>query len=81
MKKEITVIYVTARKQPKFEWFCESLHREYDEDITSQVIFVDLYLDYDLNRKNYLKCIVNNRFEYTKLWPFTCLMSDTNNLN
>lgn len=63
---KITICYITARKQPMFKWFVESLIMQYPNGIVDdQVIIVDVFVDHDENRKEDLKKLVNNRFEYT----------------
>ena len=48
MNKKLSIIYCTARKQPKFEWFVEYLVKEYNGNVTDEIIFVDIFLYFDL---------------------------------
>ena len=44
MIKSLTIVYVTARKEPKFEWFIQSLDRETGRDYSNtKVIVVSTY--------------------------------------
>lgn len=37
----LTIVYITSRKEPKIEWFLDSLHRILPSDCDMQVIIVD----------------------------------------
>ncbi len=51
MIKSLTIVYVTARHEPKFEWFCDSLERETGGDYSNtKVIIVDTFV----NDKRYI---------------------------
>jgi hypothetical protein len=70
MKNKLSIIYVTARRQPKFEWFVETLISQYpDGDVIDQIVFIDTFIDYEANRKEALEKIVNNRFKYLHIAP------------
>jgi hypothetical protein len=44
MIKSLTVVYVTARHEPKIEWFFESLHRETGKDYSNtKIIVIDTF--------------------------------------
>ncbi len=46
MIKSLTIVYCTARKQPEFQWFLDSLHRETGGDYSNiNIIRVDSNLD------------------------------------
>lgn len=46
MIKSLTICYVTARKEPKLEWFFDSLHRETGGDYSNtKVIIVNSFCD------------------------------------
>lgn len=68
----LTIAYITARKQPRFRWFCDSLCREVersDHDFP-EVLFVDLQLDYvPRPRTIELEKAVAGRFEYSHVPP------------
>ena len=62
---KLSINYVTARKQPMFQWFVETLISQYESGVvTDQIVFIDSFVDYDEDRKEKLKKIVNGRFEY-----------------
>ena len=69
MNKKLSIIYCTARKQPKFEWFVEYIVKEYNGNVTDEIIFVDIFLYFDQSRREYLNKIVNDRFDYIHLEP------------
>lgn len=69
MSKKLSIIYCTCRREPKFEWFVEYLVKEYNGNVTDEIIFVDVYLFFDENRRVHLNKIVNNRFKYIHLEP------------
>lgn len=65
---KITICYITARKQPMFKWFVESLINQYPNGIVDdQIVIIDVFVDHDENRKESLKKLINNRFEYTHI--------------
>ncbi len=44
MPTPITIAYITARKEPQFQWFADSLHRETGGDYTGiRVLMIDFY--------------------------------------
>lgn len=66
----ITIAYTTARREPMFRWFVESLIRQYpDGHVTDEVIIVDAWLEYSHTRRAELAAIVNGRFEYIHTPP------------
>lgn len=69
MSNELSIIYSTSRKQPKFEWFVEYLVEEYKGEVTDEIIFSDVVLFFDPYRREKLKQIVDGRFEYIHLMP------------
>lgn len=70
MKNQLSIVYNTARKLPKFEWFVETLISQYENNIvTDQIIFIDSFVDYEPDRKYKLEKIVDNRFQYLHLSP------------
>ena len=64
----ITFVYTTCRKDPKFQWFVDSLYNEVTaESFDSsklQIVLVDFELQYDESRKDTMKAIIDNRFEF-----------------
>ena len=69
----ISFVYITCRKDPKLEWFLDSLYNQalainFDFKLI-QVIIVDYNLQYDTNRTDYVSNIVNNRFNYKHVSP------------
>lgn len=65
----ISFIYTTCRKDPKIEWFIDSLYRQIIEqsiDITKiQIVIVDFELQYDESRIDKFQQIIDNKFDYT----------------
>lgn len=51
--KSLTIAYLTSRKEPKTEWFFDSLHRQGGDEC--KIIVVNLYLDksYNVSKKLY----------------------------
>ena len=67
---KLSINYVTARKQPMFQWFVETLISQYESGVvTDQIVFIDSFVDYEEDRKEKLKKIVNGRFEYLHISP------------
>jgi len=67
---KITICYITARRQPMFKWFVETLLSQYQNNIViDQIIFIDSFVDYQQDRKEKLNQIVNNRFQYLHIAP------------
>lgn len=67
---KITLCYITARRQPMFKWFVDSLISQYPNNkIEDQIVIIDLFIDYDENRKDNLKKLIDNRFEYLHIPP------------
>ena len=70
MNTKLSIIYVTARKQPKFEWFVETLISQYpDGNVTDQIVFIDAFIEYESDRIEKLRKIINSRFEYLHIPP------------
>ena len=45
---KLSINYVTARKQPMFQWFVETLISQYESGVvTDQIVFIDSFVDYD----------------------------------
>jgi hypothetical protein len=65
----LSIIYPTARHEPHFEWFCDSLVRQFRGNVDAQIIFVDHRLWYDEGRRGKLHESVKERFEYTHVPP------------
>jgi hypothetical protein len=70
MNKKLSIIYITCRRQPMFQWFVETLLSQYENNIvTDQIIFIDSFIDYQEDRKEKLKQIIDGRFEYIHISP------------
>jgi len=70
MTKKLSIIYVTCRRQPMFQWFVETLISQYENNIvTDQIIFIDSFIHYQEGREEKLRKIVNNRFQYLHIAP------------
>lgn len=66
----MTICYITARRQPMFEWFVETLLSQYENNIvTDQIVFIDLFIEYEEDRSEKLKRIIYDRFEYEHISP------------
>jgi hypothetical protein len=69
----ISFIYTTCRKNPKFDWFIDSLYNQVVEEkfdcSNIEIVMVDFELQYDESRKEVMKQIVNNRFKFTHVEP------------
>jgi len=69
----LSFIFITCRKEPKFEWFIDSLYNQAIEnsfDLSKiQVILVDFDLQYDESRKDKYKAIVGDRFDFVHVSP------------
>jgi len=69
----LSFIYTTCRKNPKFEWFVDSLFNQVNEenfDISKiEIVMVDFELQYDESRRETMSQIVNNRFKFTHVEP------------
>lgn len=66
----LSIVYLTSREDPKFEWFIESLCLQLSErPIRVQVIFVDFFLQYDESRADKLKQLINHRFHFHHVPP------------
>lgn len=66
----LSIIYITCRTIPKFDWFFDSLNneckREKFDNNKIQIIIIDsiLWSDKEQERRNYVNKYVNNRFIY-----------------
>lgn len=64
----ITFVYTTCRKDPKFQWFIDSLYNEVTtekfDSSKLQIVLVDFELQYDESRKDTMSNIINNRFDF-----------------
>lgn len=69
----ISFVYTTCRKNPKFEWFVDSLYNQAVEesfDLSKiELILVDFELQYDESRREMMSQIVNNRIKFTHVEP------------
>ena len=66
MNKKLSIVYITCRREPMFEWFVETLISQYENKVvTDQIIFIDSFFCYDDKRGEKLIKIVNGRFNYT----------------
>lgn len=63
----ITIVYCTARDNPRFQWFADSLSNQIG-DINHQLIIVDSRLWY-MDRTDEFKSIINNRLSYIHIAP------------
>lgn len=65
----ITFVYTSCRKEPKFEWFVDSLYNQVIEekfDISKiEIIMVDFEVQYDESRLQTMKNVVKDRFKFT----------------
>ena len=55
---KFSLAHFTNRADPKFDWFVDSLCAQLPDDVELDLMFIDLRLDYDKDRKDYLKKIV-----------------------
>jgi len=70
MHKNLTIVYITFRREPMFQWFAETLISQYpDGVITDQIIFIDSFIHNEEGRIEKLAKIVNGRFSYTHTPP------------
>lgn len=69
----LSFVYITCRKDPKFEWFVDSLYREVlSENFDPkkiQIVLVDFELQNDESRRDKIKNIIKDRFEYLHVEP------------
>lgn len=68
----LSIVYITSRKDPKFEWFIESLWKQIrDKRTPFQVIFVDFWKQFDVegDREAKLEELVNKRFQFIHTSP------------
>lgn len=63
----ITFVYITCRKDPKFEWFIDSLEKQRDST-PLQIVLVDYELQYDASRRE--KYDISKRFDFIHTVPF-----------
>lgn len=67
---KISIAYITARREPMFRWFVESLILQYpDGKVTDEIIFVDAWIEYSTTRRAELAAIVAGRFDYIHTPP------------
>jgi glycosyltransferase involved in cell wall biosynthesis len=59
----ITFIYVTCRRDPKLEWFVDSLCNQKD-DTPIQLVIVDYELQYDETRRELFSNIIRGRVDF-----------------
>lgn len=64
--RPLTVIYTTARREPKVEWFFDSLSRQIAADSIINIILVDTYAD-DVERQNDICAKFNAAFSLERL--------------
>lgn len=66
----ISIIYITSRKNPQFQWFADSLYNQiYSVSKPEiEVIIVDHWKG-DIGRFDYIRGAVDYRFEYTHVSP------------
>jgi hypothetical protein len=70
MHKNLTIVYITCRREPMFQWFAETLISQYpDGVVTDQIIFIDSFIHHEEGRTEKLAKIVNGRFIYTHTPP------------
>jgi len=70
MSKNLTIVYVTCRREPMFQWFAETLISQYpDGVVTDQIIFIDSFIHHEEGRIEKLAKIVDGRFCYTHTPP------------
>lgn len=66
----LSIVYLTAREDPKWEWFIESLYNQLCQKPTRvQVIFIDFFAQYDPTRTEQLKRLVKDRFYFDHSAP------------
>lgn len=69
----LSFIFCTCRKDPKFEWFVDSLYNQVVENSFDpskiQIVLVDFELQYDSSRIEQFKAIAHNKFELTHVEP------------
>jgi len=63
----ITIAYITARLDPRFDLFVDSISPQLKS--TDQVVFIDHYLEYDRNREAQYKTLVDGRFDLLHIPP------------
>ena len=67
---KLSIVYVTARKQPMFQWFVETLISQYESGVvTDQIVFIDSFVSYEEDRKQKLEKIVGGRFKFLHIAP------------
>lgn len=69
----LTIGYITNRRDPKVEWFCDSLYNQLREKALLndvQVIFVDFFFQYESEQRSSLYAkAVGERFRYVLTHP------------
>ena len=70
---KMTFVYITCRKNSRLEWFLDSLYNQIKEigfDTSNiQLVIVDLYLQYNEGRIDYVRDRVKGRFEFVHVPP------------
>jgi glycosyltransferase involved in cell wall biosynthesis len=69
----LSFIFITCRKEPKFEWFVDSLYNQVVENSFDpskiQIVLVDFDLQYDESRKEKYQTMVGDRFNFVHVPP------------
>ena len=69
MSKKLTIVYVTCRREPMFQWFAETLISQYpDGVVTDQIIFIDSFIHHEDGRTEKLAKIVNGKKQNYELF-------------
>ena len=63
----ITIAYITARLDPRFDLFVDTISPQLQP--TDQIVFIDHYLEFDANRHSQYKELVGNRFDMIHIPP------------
>jgi hypothetical protein len=66
---KITFVYITCRKNPRLEWFLDSLYNQARDISNIQIVIVDFHLQYDEDRRKYVNNIVKGRFDFVHVPP------------
>lgn len=66
----LSIAHFSSRKDPRWQWFCDSLCNEFNGPVDAQIIFIDFWLQYDGDaRRQELADIVKGRFQYEHYSP------------
>ena len=69
----ISFVYTTCRKNPKLEWFVDSLYNQVIEEKFDcskiEIVVVDFELQYDQTRIDFVKKVINDRFKFLHVAP------------